>query len=113
MFEFSDNICTVGWTCIHGYITPDEMQMLKSSCPRGDFHVTFLPDKSINNADEARAYFQRNPYSVSGKLPMYFDFPLDGNGARLLRQLGFDPEKAKFWKERSIVSERMLPPFTE
>jgi hypothetical protein len=39
-----DNICTVGWTCVHGIFTREDLFWLKRMCSEGDFSPTFYND---------------------------------------------------------------------
>lgn len=39
--KWTDNICTVGGTCIHGYFNGDDLNILLKLCPTGTFTPTF------------------------------------------------------------------------
>lgn len=106
----SDNTGSVGWTCIHAHMTPDEMRELLRQCPRGYLRMTALhmddlgevrtPERAaqylewVNNRCMARDWYE---------LPFYFDFPLDQDGVKLLHTLGFDPENCRFWERRPLT----------
>jgi hypothetical protein len=38
---WTNNICTVDWTCIHGTFTADELDEMFSLCPEGSIAPTF------------------------------------------------------------------------
>lgn len=104
-FSWSDNICTVGYTCIHGAFTPDRMREILSECPSGRFIQTGLYEyKTISTPEEAEEYVKwynaRNSYYKIQQVRFYFDFPLDQNGIKFLQSYGFDVTKAKFWDRR-------------
>lgn len=99
--KWSDNVCTVGWTCVHAGFTPAQMNDLKTLCPKGDFTVTFLSDFPIRSAKDAEKHLKTHPYS-NGVIYTYFTFPLDKNGVSLLKLFGFDPKKARFWHRGEI-----------
>lgn len=104
-FSWSDNICTVGYTCIHGTFTPDRMREILSECPSGRFIQTSLYEyKTISTPEEAEEYVKwynsRNSYYKIQQVRFYFDFPLDQNGIQFLQSYGFDVTKAKFWDRR-------------
>lgn len=40
--RWSDNISTVGWTCIHGTFSPQELRDLKTQLPKHRFSYTRL-----------------------------------------------------------------------
>lgn len=103
--EWTDNLCTVGWTCIHARLTPDDIDYLMSKCPKGHIHQTFLGDgnATLKTSDDVRKYLKKEQYT----LPFYFDFPLNTDGIKFLKELGFNPENAKFWNNRPIM-EGML-----
>jgi len=44
---WSDNLCTVGKTCIHGFFNYEDMLWLLQMCPSGTFTPTFyeLPEQ--------------------------------------------------------------------
>lgn len=39
--RWPDNICTVGWTCIHGWFTRADVDILFGLCPTGSLTPTF------------------------------------------------------------------------
>lgn len=43
--RWSDNVCTVGGTCIHGYFTVEDLRKLFELCPQGSFTPTFYHEK--------------------------------------------------------------------
>ena len=62
----SDNLCSVGWTCIHA-IAWDESSMAaaKKMCPKGSFSATF-----VRRSEGGTSY--------------YFNFPLDMDAAKFM-----------------------------
>jgi len=113
---FSDNTGSVGWTCFHGLLTPEDMSELKKLCPRGNFSACFgtawdkghsileTPEgfREYLNWDNNKwaKYRHNNPVE---RAVFYFNFPLDLHGENLLRKLGFEPEKCRFWDRRDYV----------
>ncbi len=101
--DHSDNICTVGWTCIWASMTPEDMQYLLDDCPRGRFIPTFYdPDRqgyrwTPELLRESLKEIQSKWIKSRG---FYFDFPIDDQGVELLKSLGFDPSKCRFWSRR-------------
>jgi hypothetical protein len=43
--RWTDNVCTVGGTCIHGYFTAEDLRWLFKLCPVGSFTPTFFHEK--------------------------------------------------------------------
>lgn len=115
--EHSDNLCNVGWTCIWANMTPEDMQSLLDSCPKGSFMPTFYdPDRQGYKwtPELLREHLKENFPDVRSWRPsytltpqpwwaksrgFYFNFSIDEQGIELLRKLGFDPSKCRFWDE--------------
>lgn len=94
--KWSDNLCTVGWTCIHGWFSPDELRRLASECPDGDFTPTFyVPHDAggpVTTPEALDRYLSRRKVSPGIRqrsAPFYFNFPRDAAGEKLLASLGF------------------------
>ena len=94
--RFSDNICTVGWTCIHasGWEYPS-IDAATSLCPLGNFTPTTYVDSDMRRmwTDEQRTNAQR--YGVPIHIlyrGAYFNFPLTIGGQKLLIALGMTAE---------------------
>ena len=94
--KFSDNTCTVGWTCIHasgwGYPSIDAAMRL---CPLGNFTSTTYVDSDMRRiwTDEQRD--NADLYGVPIHLlykGAYFNFPVDEGGGKLLIALGMTAE---------------------
>jgi hypothetical protein len=91
---WSDNLCTVGSTCIHGWFAPDEMRRLLAECPDGTFTPTFYieHDKGgpVTSPEALERYLasRRVSYMAQRSAPFYFNFPRDAAGERLLQALG-------------------------
>jgi hypothetical protein len=78
--DWTNNICTVGWTCIHGYFTLAELKDLYGLHPEGNFSPTFpglnsySPEemfKSIEKqqiGDDERGYYFNLPWQGSEAL---------------------------------------------
>lgn len=94
---WSDNICQVGWTCIHGWFSPDEMRRLASDCPAGDFTPTFyVPHDAggpVYTPEALHRYLSTRRVAAMRQrsAPFYFNFPRDASGEKLLASLGFLP----------------------
>ena len=67
-----DNICTVGWTCVHAFLNAQDMRFLKGMCPDGHF--------TLSGGRHARLQ-----QTYNGQWPYYFNFPMDDRGKKLLR----------------------------
>lgn len=82
--QWSDNVCTVGWTCIHAYMVAADMRWLLERCPDGTFTPTFyrLAEEGgpVLTPEEAE--------KLEGPRGFYFNFPLDMRGEALLAELG-------------------------
>ena len=94
--KWSDNLCTVGWSCIwaRGW-DRESVEAALRFCPRGYFTVTTYVD-----GDERRAWTEsqreekdryRHPVYVIHK-GSYFSFPLDRGALQLMQALGLVDE---------------------
>jgi hypothetical protein len=93
---WSDNICTVGWTSIHAWMTPDDMDWLIMMQPEGNFTPTFSPPWSSwahVTSDLVRQYFKDGMERA-----FYFSFPEDRNGEVLLIALKLKGMEGDRWK---------------
>ena len=94
--RFSDNICTVGWTCIHasGWDGPS-IAMAKHLRPEGNFISTSYVDSDMRRmwTDEQRTNAQRYgaPIHILYR-GAYFNFPVNTGGGKLLIALGMTAE---------------------
>jgi len=77
--DWSDNILTVGWTCIHGSFTLKELKQLYDLHPEGSFSPTF---PGINNysVDDMFAAIKKKGYADT-EMGYYFNFPWQGSEA--------------------------------
>lgn len=99
--KHSNNLCTVGWTCIYAMLTPDEMRELLVICPQGTFSPTWYQwGKDILTPDQFEAWIEkenakrkkRGHYSsLMESMGFYFNFPRDEAGETLLAEM-FSPE---------------------
>jgi len=75
---WSDNICSVGWTCIHGYFTPSDLEWLLKQVPKGHLTPTYYSQLPIRWTPETvRERWGNDPRSY------YFSFP-EAEGTTLL-----------------------------
>ena len=90
--RWSDNICTVGWTCIHAWMNYEDMEWLHSMHPEGTFTPTFFPPSVFNRHTkrntaswlEAMKDFKGSRLYAQTILGFYFNFPEDERGKALL-----------------------------
>ena len=97
----SNNTCTVGWTCIHAIMSPDDMRELLAACPEGSFTATWYhPKRDIRTPDDFEQYLNDENarrkergygYMTMSDAGFYFNFPRDEVGEALLAKL-FSPE---------------------
>lgn len=73
--SWSDNLCTVGWTTIHGWFDKRDRDWLASMVDRHHFSAT------VSRESQARLESFNTP------CPYYFDFPEDDKGKALLSAL--------------------------
>lgn len=71
--DWSNNICTVGWTCIHGWFTLDELKQLIELHPEGSFSPTFPGINSYSRDDMFIAI--KNKGFADEEMGYYFNFP--------------------------------------
>ncbi len=82
--RWSDNICTVGWTCIHAFMNAEDMHHLLAFCPEGTFSITSLSPWGVWKP----ATPQRHTEHFGEKtMSYYFRFPEDDRGTQLIRYL--------------------------
>ena len=106
----SDNICTVGWTSIHAWMSPDDMRFLKQESPEGHFSGTCIDSGNCHTPEDAQAALDKNNErrkrigmrDMRETFGFYFSFPLDSKGIQLLSKLGYDATKCKFYDRRPI-----------
>lgn len=91
--RWTDNICTVGSTCIHGYFDGDDLTFLLSLCPNGSFTPTYYherfpasgkSDPSCLKQLKFSNFSERSLYDT--ELGYYFDFT-ESEGHKLLNWL--------------------------
>lgn len=100
----SDNLCTVGWTCINALMTADDMRALLRRCPDGSFTQCFYAgNKTINTPDKAKVYLEKRGWQGHGNF--YFNFKEDDRGQALLDEL-FNGETDEY--DRPITAEMFL-----
>lgn len=87
----SDNIGTVGWSCIQGHFNAEDMYFLEQMCPEGDFTPCFPAPKSGNKKREAawwvgymKAHRPPDATDETHHVSMYYNFPLEPHGEVLL-----------------------------
>lgn len=102
--EHSDNLCTVGWTQIHGLMNADDLQLLFDVQPKGHFTPTFYETK-LTHWPECTVGNVRDLFGGK-EMGYYFAFPLDEQGVALLallHMLGMEPlEELRFGKEAGL-----------
>ena len=74
--DWSNNICTVGWTCIHGYFTLEELKQLSDLHPEGNFSPTFPGIDSYYRDDMFIDI--KNKGLADKEMGYYFNFPWQG-----------------------------------
>lgn len=94
--KWSDNICTVGWSCIHAHGWDQvPVEAAKLLCPKGFFTPTSYVD-----GDERRSYQEHHiaqtdkygaPFYVLYR-GAYFNFPLDRGALQLMQAVGLIDE---------------------
>lgn len=94
--RWSDNLCTVGWSCIHAHQWDmDSIEKAMRFCPRGHFTQTTYVD-----GDERRAWTdsqrdERDRYGAPVYVLFkgaYFSFPLDRGALQLMQAVGLIDE---------------------
>ena len=87
-----DNTCSVGWTCIHGWLNAEEMDYLETMVDGGHFTPTYYREgRAVRSASGHAVLYgtQRKGY--------YFTFPIKPNLDFLvmLRVVGLIPNKGQ------------------
>ena len=72
--RWTNNLCTVGWTCLHGSFTPDELDTMLKYCPSGSFTPTFSHERlaACGHSNTARV----REVGIKESQGYYFNFPL-------------------------------------
>ena len=85
----SNNIGTVGWTSIWALMNYEEMTLLRTIAPKGDFVPTFnQPSKGglfkFNDPETHRQFIGDGETDRAG---YYYQFPMDKEGEQLIAML--------------------------
>lgn len=89
----SDNIGTVGWSCVQGSFNEDDFNLLETMCPEGDFTPCFnAPRDGFTTGKHDAAWWIRylekfrppDATPQSHHVAMYYNFPLHPHGEVLL-----------------------------
>lgn len=91
--RWTDNVCTVGGTCIHGNFSGDDLKKLFELCPSGDFTPTFYNEKfyrsgcTLKDVDDLKKV-PCYPYTTlyNSECGYYFSF-MERDGRALLEFL--------------------------
>jgi hypothetical protein len=89
----SDNLGRVGWTCIHAFLTWDDMFSLQKAIPEGTFTQTFYTLQRVDSLQSFRAHLTTKVMKGVTEAPFYFSFPNDSKGKELLTSLGLGEPK--------------------
>lgn len=91
--RWSDNSCTVGGTCIHGFFNGPDLEKLLELCPEGNFTPTFYSEKFYRSGcGLSDIQHMKNVIYWNGKTlydtenGYYFTF-MENDGADLLEYL--------------------------
>jgi hypothetical protein len=97
--RWTNNVCTVGGTCIHGYFTLDDLRQLFKLCPDASFTPTFYHEKlgaygyseqhldKVKEIGEAEAKRRRCMYPLhTHEWGYYFTF-MEKDGQALIKWL--------------------------
>ena len=89
--QWSDNTCSVGWTSLHGYFTPGELQRLLDVVPNATITPTFYeaalhPSRGLS-AQEVITRYEKMWVRRKCARGFYFTFPEDTRGIELLTAL--------------------------
>lgn len=96
---WSDNIGTVGWTCVWGVFSADDMDFLLSICPNGSFSPTNFSTRNCTTPDRLRS-------SAYSEISSYFNFRLDEDGKTLLMLLRLRGMEDVRLKQRVVDGEK-------
>lgn len=86
----SDNLCTVGKTCLTALMSPEDMYALKEVCPDGDFTPCFCRPSNSGTRIDSPNKLRTSSMKVG---IFYFNFNEDRAGKRLLKLLFSDGKK--------------------
>jgi len=89
--RWTDNACTVGGTCIHGFFNGDDLKKLFELCPSGHFTPTFYAEKfyrsgcTLKDVDDMKKVPWGYPKSTlyDSEADYYFTF-MECDGQKLL-----------------------------
>ncbi len=82
--KWTDNVCTVGGTCIHGYFNLDDLKQLFGLCPNGDFTPTFYHEKlGAYGFSESDIDKMREIKGLDQEFGYYFTF-MEKDGGKLI-----------------------------
>lgn len=87
---WSDNTCTVGWTCITVNMSHHEFSWLLAYCPKGTFSACFYfwgIEEDVNTELGFIKYLERDLLDIDTLGTFYFHFPFDKAGLTLLKAL--------------------------
>lgn len=86
--KWSDNTCTVGWTCITVNMSHHEFPWLSAYCPKGTFSACFYaPHYDVNTELGFTDYLDAHLLGENYMNVFYFTFPFDEAGLVLLKAL--------------------------
>jgi hypothetical protein len=92
----SDNIGTVGWSCIQGHFNEADLRWVEMMCPEGDWTPCFPPPKGSSKlhyngkhpaswwCEYMQEFRPPNATAESHHVSMYYNFPLEPHGEVLL-----------------------------
>jgi hypothetical protein len=71
--RWTNNICTVDWTCLHGSFTVEELDQMFLLCPSGSCTPTFYHEKLGGGFSSTKRIKE---VGLTGEQSYYFSFPL-------------------------------------
>jgi hypothetical protein len=102
--NWSDNVCTIGWTSIHGVMNADDMEWMGKMHPAGHFTPTFFSRWSWNHTVTPERIREHCGDESRG---FYFTFPEDERGQALLTALKFKGMKGERYMSARYEWKRM------
>lgn len=97
---WNDNLCTVGWTTVHGEFAARDMDWLLSMQPKGYFTPTFYT-RGNELSQKEHLSWQEYMWTKPGESRrFYYSFPEDEKGVVLLTALRLQGMKGRGCHER-------------
>lgn len=88
--KHSDNLCSVGWTCIHAHGWDlDTLRVALSLCPLGTFTVTTYVNSDMRRAYDSLDKVEAEEFGAPIKIltkGAYFNMPMDKGCLHLLQR---------------------------